>query len=109
MPKEANYILKNGILLHEFGTSEYYAKSVTDEVAEYFLKKNPEDIRLFQKYPSDWKERINKTSETKEEVKPTQEAPKVSADEEPSLFGNEVEPSTEEEINNKKRQSRKRK
>ena len=58
MPTIANYILKNGALLHEFGTSEYYSHQVTDEVAEKFLKKNPELISQFAKYPSDWKERI---------------------------------------------------
>ena len=60
MPEPVNYILKNGALLHEFGKSEYYAHNVSDEIAEYFLGKNPEDIVLFQKFPSDWKQRIEK-------------------------------------------------
>lgn len=75
MPAEANYILKSGALLHEFGTSEYYSHRVSDEVAEYFLKKDPENIRLFGKFPPDWKERINKSKTEKKEVEsaPTDE------------------------------------
>lgn len=75
MPAEANYILKSGALLHEFGTSEYYSHRVSDEVAEYFLKKDPENIRLFGKFPPDWKEQINKSKTEKKEVEsaPTDE------------------------------------
>ena len=114
MPVEANYILKNGILLHEFGTSEYYSRDVSDEVAEYFLKKNPTDINLFQKYPDDWRDRISdkpaeKTSKTpkSEPVKEVavEEPKSPSSSVEPDLFANEVVDETAET----KRKNRKRK
>lgn len=83
MPAEANYILKSGALLHEFGTSEYYSHRVADDVAEYFLKKNPEDIRLFGKFPPDWKERINK-SKTEKAVKAEVETEKKEVESAPA-------------------------
>lgn len=110
MPEPVNYILKNGALLHEFGTPEYYAHNVSDEVAERFLKKNPELIRQFQKFPDDWKKRIEKKAEKKsekvaetpsKEVEAEAETPQAeipqTEPEQPSLF---AEP--------KKTQSRKR-
>lgn len=118
MPKQSNYILKNGALLHEFGTPDYYSHQVSDEVAEHFLKMNPDDINLFQKFPSDWKERIEKKSKPKEVVEPeTLDAPKNADSEEKSndttqqttLFGDEAseEKKPEPETFTKKRQSRK--
>lgn len=108
MPTEVNYILKNGALLHEFGTSEYYSHRVSDEVAEHFLKKDPESIRLFHKFPSDWKERINK-SKTEKAVKAEVETEKKEVESTPT---NEAKQSTlfEEEAEKpivRKRQSRK--
>ena len=92
MPAEANYILKNGALLHEFGTSDYYSHRVSDEVAEHFLKKNPDDIRLFSKFPEDWRERINKSktekaakAEVETEKKDVESAPTDDV-EQPTLF-----------------------
>lgn len=102
MPKQANYILKNGALLHEFGTSKYYSHQVSDEVAEYFLAKNPEDISQFQKFPSDWKERIAKKSSKPTEVEePTKveeplDAPE-SAEAEPTEKA-EAEPTEKAEV-----------
>lgn len=116
MPVEANYILKNGILLHEFGTSEYYTHDVSDEVAEYFLKKNPADISLFQKYPEDWRTRISKKPVEKKADTPKDEPvkevvvedvkePSISVEPVADLFANEVAGDTSET----KRKNRKRK
>lgn len=108
MPAETNYILKNGALLHEFGGADYYSHRVSDEVAEYFLKKNPDDIRLFAKFPADWKERINKSktekaakAEVETEKKEVESAP-AEAVEQPTLFEEETEKTFA-----RKRQSRK--
>lgn len=59
MPSESNYILKAGALIREFGASECYVGAVSDEVAENYLRKYPSQIKLFQKFPSDWEERIS--------------------------------------------------
>ena len=115
MPKQSNYILTNRALLHEFGAPDYYSHQVADEVAEHFLKMNPDDINLFQKFPADWKERIEKKSKSVEPK--TSDAPKNADSEEKSndttqqttLFGDEAseEKKPESEIFTKKRQSRK--
>lgn len=59
MPKASNYVLKNGVLFHPQGTSEFYVNgTITDEVAETELAKNPEFISKFSKYPTDYQERV---------------------------------------------------
>ena len=66
MKEKSNYALKNGVLLQmSFGSSEMYTNSnLTDEVAESYLAKYPENIKLFSKAPDDWQDRIkNKDSE----------------------------------------------
>ena len=61
---EQDYILRRGKLLSfEFGSQKFYTfndPELTDEVAEEYLAKHPEDIGFFSKYPSDWKERIER-------------------------------------------------
>lgn len=60
MKEKSNYSLKNGILLQpEFGQSTFYTNAnLTDEVAEKYLAKHPENINLFSVYPNDWEERV---------------------------------------------------
>lgn len=111
MPRLSNYILKNGALLHEFGTPDYYSHQVTDEVAEHFLKMNPDDINLFQKFPADWKERIERKSKSKPNIESEAtdvEEKSKDTTQQVTLFGSEVseeKPGPETFI--KKRQSRK--
>lgn len=66
MKEKSVYKLKNGALLQmEFGSGEFYTNAtLTDEVAERYLKKYPERINLFAIYPDDWMERV------KDKVKP---------------------------------------
>lgn len=60
MKEKSNYSLKNGILIQpEFGKSSFYTNAnLTDEVAEKFLAKHPENINMFSVYPNNWKERV---------------------------------------------------
>ena len=60
MKEKSNYALKNGILLQpEFGKSSFYTNAnLTDEVAEKYLAKHPENINMFSVYPNDWVERV---------------------------------------------------
>ena len=45
----------------EFGSSIFITQAnLTDEVAIELLSRKPNLIVLFEKYPSDWKDRINK-------------------------------------------------
>lgn len=64
MKEKSNYALKNGVLLQMgFGSSEMYTNAnLTDEVAERYLAKNPENIKYFSKYPEDWKERAEQVA-----------------------------------------------
>ncbi len=62
MPTTSNYVLKAGVVFSEgFGSSKFYTLSnIPDEVAEKHLAKYPNDIDLFERTPSDWKERAAK-------------------------------------------------
>lgn len=61
MPNLPNYEVKAGVLIHPFGTSEYYTNPLpNDEVALDFLGENEDRINLFARYPSDWKEQLEK-------------------------------------------------
>lgn len=73
MKEKSVYKLKNGALLQmEFGSGEFYTNAtLTDEVAERYLKKYPERINLFAIYPDDWMDRV------KDEVKPKNKKRKV--------------------------------
>lgn len=58
MPKTSNYVLKNGVLFHPQGTTTFYVlDTITDEVAETELAKNPDFINKLAKYPTDYAER----------------------------------------------------
>lgn len=61
MPKESNYMLKAGAVLHEFGSADFYTlDNIPDEFAEKWLDTHPSDYILFERMPSDWKERVEK-------------------------------------------------
>lgn len=67
MKEKSEYALKNGVLLQmEFGKSEFYTNAnLTDEVAEKYLGKYPDGIKLFSKKPDDWEERVLKKQSPK--------------------------------------------
>lgn len=70
MKEKSDYGLKNGVVLQmEFGSSEMYTNAnLTDEIAEKYLEKYPDNIKYFSKNPDDWKERIKKRKEDKVKV-----------------------------------------
>lgn len=65
MKEKSEYSLKNGILLQMgFGSSEMYTNAnLTDEVAEKYLARYPNNIRYFSKKPEDWEERVRTRKE----------------------------------------------
>lgn len=65
MKEKSEYGLKNGVLLQmEFGSSEMYTNAnLTDEVAEKYLAKHPENIKYFARKPEDWEERVKSRKE----------------------------------------------
>lgn len=52
MPEKSNYRLKPGILVHFFGEAEYYSHNIPDEVAERYIRENPQNIKDFIELPS---------------------------------------------------------
>lgn len=60
MKEKSEYGLKNGVLLQMgFGSSEMYTNAnLTDEAAEKYLAKYPDNIKYFSKKPDDWEERV---------------------------------------------------
>lgn len=67
MKDKCAYKLKNGVLLQmEFGSSDFYVnETLTDEIAEQYLAKYPDNILFFAEYPKDWEERAAKKVEKK--------------------------------------------
>ena len=67
MKEKCAYKLKNGVLLQmEFGSSDFYVnETLTDEIAEQYLAKYPDNILFFAEHPEDWKERAAKKVEKK--------------------------------------------
>ncbi len=67
MKEKCAYKLKNGVLLQmEFGSSDLYVnETLTDEIAEQYLAKYPDNILFFAEYPEDWKESAAKKVEKK--------------------------------------------
>ena len=66
MPKQANYILKAGAIIHPQGTSKFYSlNNIPDEVAEEWLGKYPADLSKFETYPADWESRVAARKEGK--------------------------------------------
>ena len=61
MKEKSNYTLKNGVVLQNPVLNGVYTNSsLTDEVAELYLKNFPQKINLFASFPNDWEERIEK-------------------------------------------------
>lgn len=63
MKEKSRYVLLNGVIIREFGTGKVYSNAnLTDKVAEAWLRKYPQQIKMFAAYPEDWKERVAKTA-----------------------------------------------
>ena len=61
MKEKCRYVLLNGAIIQEFGTGRVYSNAnLTDKVAEKYLRKYPQQIRMFAAYPDDWQERVAK-------------------------------------------------
>lgn len=61
MKEKSRYVLLNGAIIREFGTGKVYSNAnLTDKVAEDWLRKYPQQIRMFAAYPDDWQERVSK-------------------------------------------------
>ena len=76
MPKNPNYTLKAGAIVHPQGTSKFYSlNNIPDDVAEEWLGKFPEEISKFETFPTDWQSRVQARKEgkvaepTKDELK----------------------------------------
>lgn len=56
----SEYRLKNGAVLQEFGNVDNFMTSLntTNDLSEYYLKKDQSLIEKFSVYPSDWLQRI---------------------------------------------------
>lgn len=61
MKEKTEYTLKAGVLLQmEFGSRDFYTNAnMTDEIAETYLGKYPENIKFFAEYPEDWEAKVN--------------------------------------------------
>jgi len=78
--KKSNYLLVAGVILQMPSDPNVYSnKNLTDEVAERYLKDNPNRISLFASYPEDWEERIDKPK--KEEPLSEDDSLQLSEDE----------------------------
>lgn len=82
--KDINYQFKDGVVIqHTFGGGIHLTNAnLTDKLAEELLRKNPNGIKLFKKFPSDWEKRISKPyvptmEEVIEEVKKTDSIEKL--------------------------------
>lgn len=63
MKEKSRYVLLNGAIIREFGTGKVYSNAnLTDKVAEDWLRKYPNQIRMFAAYPDDWQERVKRTT-----------------------------------------------
>lgn len=67
MKEKRLYGLKAGIVLQEeFGKAKFITNAnITDEFAEKYLAKNPQNINYFSKYPENWKARIEEANKPK--------------------------------------------
>ena len=78
----SEYKMAGGAVISEFGDTSTIctAVNVTNELAEYHLKKDAENIRYFNAYPENWKERITPKKtiayvEPVEVLEPTEKEP----------------------------------
>lgn len=60
MKEKREYKLKSGVLLQmEFGSPDFYTnENLTDDIAEEYLKKYPDNVGYFAELPDGWEERI---------------------------------------------------
>jgi len=64
MPKNPNYVLKAGAIVHPQGTSKFYSLgNIPDDVAENWLGQFPQEISKFETYPTDWESRVKARKE----------------------------------------------
>ena len=68
MPDKTNYRLKPGILVHFFGEAEYYSHNIPDEVAERYIRENPQNINDFIEYPAQKTKRGRPKKEIKKDA-----------------------------------------
>lgn len=62
MKEKCQYSLLNGAIIREFGTGKVYSNAnLTDKVAEAWLRKYPQQIKMFATYPADWQERVSRS------------------------------------------------
>lgn len=62
MKEKCQYTLLNGAIIREFGTGKVYSNAnLTDKVAEAWLRKYPQQIKMFATYPADWQERVSRS------------------------------------------------
>jgi hypothetical protein len=68
MKEKSRYVLLNGVIIREFGTGKVYSNAnLTDKVAQAWLKKYPQQIKMFAAYPDDWKVRCGLERKPKKE------------------------------------------
>lgn len=68
MKEKSRYVLLNGVIIREFGTGKVYSNAnLTDKVAQAWLKKYPQQIKMFAAYPDDWKARCGLERKPKKE------------------------------------------
>lgn len=92
MPTLSNYCLKAGAVIHSFGSPDYYTLEVPDKVAEEYLRKNPENICEFQRFPNNWRERIARKAQ-----KQTAQVQEQASEATPSAAKNTQQETTESE------------
>lgn len=89
MPKEKEYVLRAGVVMHVFGTDIYRVGAVETEEAEQYLKRYPKQIVKFSKFPSDWEQRT-KDIELTDFPSQTTDAPNIT-DEEVNALNAEID------------------
>lgn len=74
--KKCDYVLKNGVVLRIFGNENIYTNiNLTNNVAESYLRKFPDRIDFFFRFPEDWEARTapkklkNEHSNSKKDTK----------------------------------------
>lgn len=75
MKQKSLYMLLNGVIIREFGTGRVFSNAnLTDKVAEEWLRKYPNQIKMFASYPEDWEVRISKKRRNSNERKNSEKA-----------------------------------
>lgn len=70
-----NYKLKSGVVIQMgFGSPDFYTnKNLTDEIAEKYLRKFPDNGCFFAILPNDWKERVKNESKRAKQKKQSED------------------------------------